>query len=107
MTPKRRSRSDVSPDGVEISINYDGSRFIGRFNSTRILKNAGIYHVIQDKENLDNVLFFGDYIGLLVSLFILVSYSNIYSFRKKKQIGIYSSSGKPLGSRLRPTTVVH
>jgi len=66
MGPKRRDRNDVSPEGVEITVQFNGSKFIGRFNSSRILNGVGIYHIIQDKENLDNVLFFGDYIGLQV-----------------------------------------
>ena len=66
MEPKRRNRYDVLPDGEEIAVNFDGSKFIGRCNSSRILKDVGIYHIIQDRDNLDQVLFFGDYIGLLV-----------------------------------------
>jgi len=66
MEPKRRNRNDVSPDGEEITVNFDGSKFIGRCNSSRILKDVGIYHIVQDRENLDKVIFFGDYIGLLV-----------------------------------------
>lgn len=76
----RRNRNDVSPDGKAITIDYDGSKFIGRFNSTRILKDVGVYHIIQSKENLDEVLFFGDYIGLLVRHVLYSFKTNISLF---------------------------
>ena len=66
--PKRRSADDLAPNGKPIAIKYDGSRFIGRLDSNRLMKGVSVYHIAQSKQNLNEVLFFGDSIGNEVNI---------------------------------------
>jgi len=90
--PKRRSAADIAPNGKPIAIKFDGNRFAGGLDSNRLMKDVSVYHMVQSKLNLNEVLFFGDSIGSLVIKLLYIRHffhiNLLYECLRKVFIGV-------------------